>query len=230
MNESSDSPPTNKETANDESTNNDSVEAVLKEAVLKEAVSKDSKPPPVRQEQGEGSRRSARGRDLGASTDDRDGDEDGSEDRAFASAAIHGPGYWADQLSKGIVSEQATNELAEDVRKRAGIAGSKLMMHLTGGITVELERSGGKLQFDWRSSSSSANLSSGSASGSGTSGSTSITPDQCNIRISDENLMRIASGDLNPQLAMLSDKIRVDGKHSLAMYFFNLVAPRVRGL
>jgi len=136
------------------------------------------------------------------------------------------------------VSEQATRDLAEDVRKRAGLAGPKLMMHLAGGITVELERSGGRLQFDWRSgpaigaTSPVATPPDGGSGGAAptTSETRSVLPDHCSIKISDENLMRIASGDLNPQLAMLSDKIQVDGKHSIAMYFFNLVAPRVRGL
>jgi hypothetical protein len=53
----------------------------------------------------------------------------------------------------------------------------------------------------------------------------SATPD-CVIRINQTNLLKIAAGDLNPQVAMLSSKIKVSGRASLAIYFFNLVAPR----
>jgi len=52
------------------------------------------------------------------------------------------------------------------------------------------------------------------------------TTADCVISVSETNLMRIAQGDLNAQISMLSDKVRVDGQASLAIYFFNLVAPQ----
>lgn len=48
---------------------------------------------------------------------------------------------------------------------------------------------------------------------------------QVTIRLSMQALLRIAAGDLNPQMALVSDKVTVTGDHGLAMYFFNLVAP-----
>jgi len=47
----------------------------------------------------------------------------------------------------------------------------------------------------------------------------------CTIRLSESDLIKVALGDLNPQVAMLSDKIKVEGRLGLAVYFFNLVAP-----
>ena len=49
----------------------------------------------------------------------------------------------------------------------------------------------------------------------------------CYITLSDRDMYRIYRGDLNPQIAMLSDKIEVGGKLSFAVYLFNLVAPRM---
>jgi putative sterol carrier protein len=39
--------------------------------------------------------------------------------------------------------------------------------------------------------------------------------------------MAVRSGDLNPQVAMLADKIKVKGKIGPAVYLFNLIAPRM---
>lgn len=44
----------------------------------------------------------------------------------------------------------------------------------------------------------------------------------CTLHFDEKVALDIASGELNPQIAMLSDKIRVSGKHHLAVYFFNL--------
>ncbi len=45
------------------------------------------------------------------------------------------------------------------------------------------------------------------------------------IEIGEHDLLRVASGHLNPQIAMLSDKITIAGNAELAIYFFNLIAP-----
>lgn len=47
----------------------------------------------------------------------------------------------------------------------------------------------------------------------------------CTIRINSGNLIAIEEGKLNPQIAMLSDKIHVKGDSNLALYVFNLFAP-----
>jgi SCP-2 sterol transfer family len=50
----------------------------------------------------------------------------------------------------------------------------------------------------------------------------------CVVRLSEPHLFQVRSGELNPQLAMLSEKIRVEGRIGLAVYLFNLIAPRDR--
>jgi putative sterol carrier protein len=46
----------------------------------------------------------------------------------------------------------------------------------------------------------------------------------CTISIKKDHLLSIAKGDLNPQVAMLSDKIEIEGQIGLAVYVFNLIA------
>ena len=82
---------------------------------------------------------------------------------------------------------------------------------------VELTN-GKRFGLDWRQADLVVAPLEGDLSGHG-------APD-CTIRLSEDNLLRVASGDLNPQVGMLSDKIRVTGKVSFAVYFFNLIAPR----
>jgi putative sterol carrier protein len=48
------------------------------------------------------------------------------------------------------------------------------------------------------------------------------------ILLSEQHLMAVRSGDLNPQVGMLTEKIKVRGKVSPAVYIFNLIAPRSR--
>lgn len=49
----------------------------------------------------------------------------------------------------------------------------------------------------------------------------------CEIESTAEQLMRLAAGQLNPQIGMLAGKIRVSGKStSPAIYLFNLLAPQ----
>jgi len=45
---------------------------------------------------------------------------------------------------------------------------------------------------------------------------------ECTIELGSADLFDIARGELNPQIAMLSDKIRVSGESRMAIYFFNL--------
>ena len=50
----------------------------------------------------------------------------------------------------------------------------------------------------------------------------------CTIELNKNELLGIAFGDLNAQIAMLSEKISVKGKMDLAIYFFNLFNPSSR--
>ena len=44
----------------------------------------------------------------------------------------------------------------------------------------------------------------------------------CMIDLSEGALVRIWRGDINPQIAMLSEKVTISGKSAMAVYFFNL--------
>lgn len=48
----------------------------------------------------------------------------------------------------------------------------------------------------------------------------------CVIDLTETSLQRMWNGELNPQIAMLSDKVTISGKAELAVYFFNLVSPK----
>ncbi|RMD83698.1 MAG: hypothetical protein D6808_08255 [Candidatus Dadabacteria bacterium] len=45
------------------------------------------------------------------------------------------------------------------------------------------------------------------------------------ITLSEETLVRIAEGSLNPQICLLSEKINIEGSPELPIYFFNLITP-----
>ena len=47
----------------------------------------------------------------------------------------------------------------------------------------------------------------------------------CTIQIHEKDLMKIADGDLNPQVLMLSHKAKVWGNAQIATYIFNMIAP-----
>jgi len=55
-----------------------------------------------------------------------------------------------------------------------------------------------------------------------------VAPADCRLVLNDRTFMAVYEGNLNPQVAMLTNKIAVEGNSSLAVYFFNLVAPRPR--
>lgn len=100
---------------------------------------------------------------------------------------------------------------------RAQNSNPKLRENLTGTILVNVapeaaQKGGAKYLFDW---SATAPL----------SGPTEVSNADCVMSLSEEVLLGIHTGALNPQVAMLSDKIQVSGKLSLAIYFFNLIVP-----
>lgn len=107
--------------------------------------------------------------------------------------------------------------LTSEIPLRAQHSNPRLRANLVGSVLVRLTNTNQRFLFDW----SSEQLSTGMIAG----GAPEKQPD-CTINLSDGNLLRVVSGDLNPQIAMLSDKIQVEGRLSLAVYFFNLVAPR----
>ena len=106
------------------------------------------------------------------------------------------------------------NKTIEEVAARAREATDKLKLELRGSVLLEIQDSETSYSFDW--SAGSFKFSQEADSG------------DCKISLSQRHLAQIARGRLNPQIAMLSDKIKVEGKTSLAVFFFNVVAPAPR--
>ncbi len=107
------------------------------------------------------------------------------------------------------VADLLTIELLD----RASVTDDKLRSNLVGSVLFELNDNGEKYLFDWKGERPSCERSEeGSA--------------ECVINLSSQTLFRIFDGELNPQLAMLTDKIKVSGKASFAIYVFNLLSPK----
>jgi putative sterol carrier protein len=116
--------------------------------------------------------------------------------------------------NRGRRIDSAEGLLGEEIVHRANREQTKLRPYLTGKIQIDIIDKKQKYLFDWSSDVVSCQKNE--------NGNTS----DCSITLTEDNLLRIASGDLNPQLAMLSDKIKVSGKLNLAIYWFNLIAPK----
>lgn len=109
--------------------------------------------------------------------------------------------------------ESAAELFEDEIVQRANRDQVRLRPYLTGKIIVEIEDKKKKYLFDWSADAVKC-------------GATNENESDCKISITEEHLLKIAAGDLNPQLAMLSDKVKVKGQLSLAIYIFNLIAPR----
>lgn len=97
--------------------------------------------------------------------------------------------------------------------KRAEYSGSKLKGEIVGTVRLAIDKNPKQLIFEWSGDLPTVSLGDkGDEAG-------------CVISISEKNFRRVAAGVLNPQIAMLSDKIKVEGNFGAAVYFFNLVAP-----
>ncbi len=106
----------------------------------------------------------------------------------------------------------ANEVLLDELEQRYVRANERLKAQLTGTVLIDLR---GKKRFMFTPTSSRPVIKEAEASSKG----------ECSITLSEIELLRVANGELNPQVAMLSDKIHVEGKLNLAVYFFNLVAP-----
>lgn len=106
--------------------------------------------------------------------------------------------------------------LLDEVRARALRAvNPKLRSHLTGRVIVQTDNDHKRYLFDWSSEQVTVEE-------------TDAQEAECIINVTEDSLLKIAAGDLNPQIGMLCDKIKVKGQLGMAIYFFNLVAPRVQ--
>lgn len=106
----------------------------------------------------------------------------------------------------------------ETVFERAKRASPKLRPQILGKVLIDFLDTGKKYLFDW----SAETLKVAAADANAAHTESNI---ECKIKLSEKDFMRIAQGDLNPQIGLLSEKISIQGQAGLAIYFFNLVAP-----
>lgn len=105
--------------------------------------------------------------------------------------------------------------LTETVLANARRDHAKLRPYLTCKILFNITDSRKSYLFDWTAEElKSEELSSPAEENAA----------DCTISLSDSTLSRIASGDINPQIAMLSNKVQISGKVTFAVYVFNLIA------
>jgi hypothetical protein len=107
--------------------------------------------------------------------------------------------------------------LSQELLVRAQRADPKLRANLTGKVLIHLTDNNTKVLLDGSSTEVTVQKVEGEDAAA-----------DCVIRLPDKNLMKIYQGRLNPQLAMLSGKVKVEKQATFAVYFFNLVAPRAR--
>ena len=129
--------------------------------------------------------------------------------------------------------ETARDVVCEELPERAQRAALRLKPLLTGSFVFDFTNSGERFLFDWRGDLPVTKaLSKGVALSCNEVQGFVISDKEINvdavISISEQHLMAIRSGALNPQVGMLTDKIRIQGKVALAVYIFNVIAPRVR--
>lgn len=145
--------------------------------------------------------------DRGAASADEFAD-DGSEDTADEQREPSGE--QERQMRRPTNSREV---LLQFVPNRSERADEKLRSHLVGKIAIAVDGANENYLFEWQS-------------GRATVREEQTENVECSIRLSEQNLMRVVAGELNPQVAMLSGKIQVQGNAEAAIYFFNLVAPK----
>lgn len=107
--------------------------------------------------------------------------------------------------------------LMVDVPNRATQSSSLLRVHLMGSLKLTIRDTSQKFLFNWKRDNPSMKKLEGQDESA-----------DCSIALSKEIFQDIVGGKLNPQIAMLSDKIQVSGKMEHAVYFFNLLVGRER--
>jgi hypothetical protein len=130
------------------------------------------------------------------------------------------------------VIQNGRDVMCEELPDRAQRAGLRLKPYLTTRIVVELSNSGERYLFDWREDAPKVSAVPREMSVTTEELTTDAPTDKvavdAHIVLSEQHLMAVRSGDLNPQVGMLTEKIKVKGKVSPAVYIFNLIAPRAR--
>ncbi|RMG39384.1 MAG: hypothetical protein D6719_13455 [Candidatus Dadabacteria bacterium] len=114
--------------------------------------------------------------------------------------------------SKNPQKERVREIILEKLPERAMRSNERLRGQLRGSVGIHFTDEGKDYFFDW--SGNEPHIEEGAPG----------NPD-CKLTMSEMDFEQIADGKLNPQIAMLSDKIHVEGNSGLAIYFFNLIAP-----
>lgn len=128
--------------------------------------------------------------------------------------------------------ETGGDVLSEELPYRAEKAAVRLKPFLTARVVFEVSDSGDKYLFEWAEQGPKV-------SNLGKKASVKVNEDEMSVEdnslrvdtiicLSERSIMAIRSGDLNPQIGMLTDKIQVSGQISPAVYIFNVIAPRSR--
>jgi hypothetical protein len=156
---------------------------------------------------------------LDADSDDEDDDDEDEEDEQARAPRK--------QIQSG------RDVVCEELPFRAERAATRIKPYLTTTIVFELTNSGERFLFDWRESAPKISPLAREVVVSCDDGAgVEVTGQKVNvdtvIAVSEMNLMAIRAGNLNPQVGMLTDKIRVKGKVGPAVYVFNVIAPRPR--
>jgi hypothetical protein len=131
------------------------------------------------------------------------------------------------------VIQNGRDVLCEELPERAQRAALRLKPYLTGVLVIEFTNSGERFVFDWRDETPKTHpigrevAVSISGEVAGSVSNDKVQADAI-VALSEQHVMSIRAGDLNPQIGMLTEKIRVKGKVSSAVYLFNLIAPRSR--
>jgi hypothetical protein len=123
------------------------------------------------------------------------------------------------------VIQNGRDVLCEELPNRAARAKLRLKPHLTCVLGLELSSSGERFIFDWKGEEPTVAPAGGPLTLNAENPGEATLVDSI-ISLTEQNLMAVRSGDLNPQVAMLADKIKVKGKIGPAVYLFNLIAPR----
>jgi hypothetical protein len=98
-------------------------------------------------------------------------------------------------------------EILPDRARRAEL---KLRDRLKGSVGVWLRDTQESFLFDWSQDEPRCSRD-------------SLDSCTCKITMGEKELDRISKGVLNPQIALLSHRVIVEGNHSMAIYFFNLI-------
>jgi hypothetical protein len=127
----------------------------------------------------------------------------------------------------------ARDVVLEELPERALRAATRLKPFLTGVTVIEFTNTGERFVFDWRDDGPKmAPLSRDVVLSWDEHTGPVVQSDRVNadavVFLTEQHLMSIRAGDLNPQIGMLTEKIKVQGRVSSAVYLFNLVAPRAR--